>query len=78
MPTIIANLRISVRASDLVSQARPTTSDRCTKTVQLPRKGDVFSQKATSDTVYLANFNLWFMLLLIHRVATYITVKLSS
>ena len=66
-PTIIANLRISVRVSD-----------RCTKTVQLPRKGDVFSQKATSDAVYLANFNLWFMLLLIHKVATYITVKLSS
>ena len=38
------------------------------------RKGDLFSQKAASgDAVYLANFSLWFMLLLIHKVATYIT-----
>jgi len=27
--------------------------------------------------VYLANFSLWFMLLLKHKVATYITVQLS-
>ena len=38
-------------------------------------KAERFSQRAASNTVYLANFSLWFMLLLIHmyKVATCIT-----
>ena len=32
----------------------------------------MFSQKAAPNVVYLANFSLWFMLLLIHKVHGYI------
>ena len=40
-------------------------------------KGDLFSRGPhPTRFVYLANFSLWFMLLLIHKVATYITVEL--
>ena len=41
------------------------------------QKGDLFSERAASDAVYLANFSLWFMLLLIHKVAKYISTELS-
>ena len=43
-------------------------------------KAERFSLRAASNTVYLANFSLWFMLLLIHmyKVATYITSYIIS
>ena len=38
------------------------------------QKADLFTQRAASNVVYLANLSLWFM---IHKVVTLITVELS-
>ena len=40
-------------------------------------KGIIAREPHPTQFVYLANFILWFMLLLIHKVATYITLELS-
>ena len=39
------------------------------------REAWLFSQRPIHDTVLPVNFSLWFMLLFIHKVATYLRVS---